>query len=242
MAQVESRLWWYRALHHLVAEAVFAHPRGRDARIVDAGCGTGGLLMFLRERGFHDLSGFDVSDEAVAICKKRGLPVQSGDLRHLDQIALPGLADAIVSNDTLYFFTAEDRKRILKRCARALAPNGLLIVNLPALRAFHGIHDVSVGIAHRFTKPEVQALVSSVGLRVERIIFWPFLLAPFIYAPRLAQRLRLQRDPNVQIRSDIDLPPAPLNRMLEVVTRLENAVLPWKPFGSSLFVVAKKLG
>ena len=242
MAQVESRLWWYRALHHLVASALRTHPSGREARIVDAGCGTGGLLMFLREHEYRCFSGFDVSTEAVAICEQRGLPVHVGDLRQLNHIITCGFADAIISNDTLYFFTAEERKRILKRCARALAPNGLLIVNLPALRAFHGIHDVSVGIAHRFTEPEVQALLSSTGLSVVRMIFWPFLLSPLIYAHRLAQRLRLQRDRNVQIRSDIDLPPAPLNRILEIVTRMENAILPWKPFGSSLFVVAKKLG
>jgi len=241
MAQVETRLWWYRALHHLVAAALATHPGGRDARIVDAGCGTGGLLIFLRERGYRCVSGFDVSTEAIAICKRRGLPAQAGNLHHLDQVIQPGQADALVSNDTLYFFTVEEREQILALCARALAPNGFLILNLPAARAFRGVHDVSVGITHRFSKSEVRTLVSSAGFSVVRMLFWPFLLSPVIYATRLRQRIRLQHCRDLQVRSDLDLPPAPLNRLLEVVTRMENKLLPWKPFGSSIFVVAKKL-
>ncbi len=241
MAEAESRLWWYRALHHLVARALARHPNRRQIRIVDAGCGTGGLLMFLREHGYLNLSGFDVSPEAVAICKQRGLPVQSGDLRQLDQMPMPRLADAIISNDTLYFFSSEEREQILKLCGQTLAPNGLLILNLPALRVFRGIHDVSVGIAHRFSKPEVQTLISSAGLSLEQMFYWPLFFSPFIYLIRLTQRIRLQRSRHVQVRSDIRLPPAPINCMMAMVARVENAVLPWKPFGSSLFVVAKKL-
>lgn len=240
MAQVETCLWWYRALHHLVAGALAKHGRGQDARIVDAGCGTGGLLMFLQARGYRNISGFDISPEAVAICGQRGLPVQSGDLLHLDQVVEPGIADVISSNDTLYFFTAAGRERILRLCCRALTPKGLLILNLPALRAFRGVHDLSVGIGHRFSGPEVRAMIAACGLSIVQMRYWPFFLSPIIYVNRLTQRVRLRYIRDLQVRSDIDHLPVPLSRLLEIATRMENAILPWKPFGSSLFVVAQK--
>jgi SAM-dependent methyltransferase len=240
MAEAETRLWWYRALHHLVVRALAKHPCGRQARVVDAGCGTGGLMMFLRECGYANLVGFDISPEAVAMTQQRGLSVQSGDLRHLNQIVPRESADAIVSNDTLYFFNADEQRHILNLCAQALAPGGLLILNLPALRAFRGVHDVSVGIARRFSEREVRALLSSTGLVMVRLCYWPFFLSPLIYARRLSQRLRLRRSSEVEVRSDVDLPPAPLNWTFEWLTRMENAALPWKPFGSSLFVTATK--
>lgn len=240
MAEAESRLWWYRALHHLVARALNSHPRGRETRILDAGCGTGGLLRFLRQRGYSHISGIDVSPEALAICLQHKLPAQRGDLRELSRMALPETPDAIISNDTLYFLTAEERQIFLQRCAGLLAPGGLLILNLPALECFRGIHDLSVGIRHRFSRGEVRTLLTSSGFTIAQLRFWPFLLSPAVYCLRLAQRCRLRHSASVPIRSDVALPPLFLNRILEMVTRIENTLLPWKPFGSSLFVVARK--
>ncbi|MCX6904992.1 MAG: class I SAM-dependent methyltransferase [Verrucomicrobia bacterium] len=242
MSEVERGHWWYRALHHLVRAALASHPRGSDARVVDAGCGTGGLLMFLRDRGYHHLSGFDLCSDAVARCRERGLVVQSGDLRQLEAAGGTPMADAIISNDTLYFFTPEKRRDILRRCWEALAARGLLVLNVPALPAFRGIHDLSVGIQHRFSRPEVARLLASAGFELVQVRFWPFLLSPFICSVRLSQRWRMRHGPGFKIKSDIDLPPAWLNRCLEGLTRLENAWLPWTPFGSSLFVVGRKAG
>ena len=240
MAQVECRLWWYRALHHLVADALARNHLGHNARVLDAGCGTGGLMIFLRDLGYCKLSGFDVSPEAVAVCQQRNLSVQAGDLRHMDHFCPPASAEVIVSNDTLYFFSAEERARILTSFLRTLVPEGWLILNVPALQAFRGIHDLSVGVSHRFSRSEMESLLASIGLRVQSIRYWPFLLSPLIYLKRFSQRVRLKGARAVEVRSDIDLPPRLLNHGLELITRLENALLPWKPFGSSLFIIAQK--
>lgn len=240
MAGVEARHWWYRALHQLVADALKLHPRGKNARIIDAGCGTGGLLSFLRARGCDNLSGFDLSPEAVRICHERGLPVQTGDLRDLNQLLPPRSAEVIVSNDTLYFFDHSEQSQLLNFCAQALAPGGLLVMNVPASNAFRGIHDLSVGIRHRFSAREIRQALASAQLDLARLRAWPFFLSPFIYLRRAAQRRLLERQPGTEIRSDIDLPHPPVNAALSLLTRLENRLMPWKPFGSSLFVVARK--
>jgi SAM-dependent methyltransferase len=207
---------------------------------VDAGCGTGGLLAALHERGYRNLFGCDVSPTAIAISEQRGLRVQQCDLIRVDRLPFPGCADAIVSNDTLYFFTREEQQRILRMFACHLAPGGLLIMNVPALRSFRGSHDLAVGIRHRFSRAEVRFLLHSAGFAPLSVRFWPFLLSPLIYLRRLGQRLQLRQGAPTAVRSDIDLPSLAMNGILEKITRLENALLPWKPFGSSLFAVATK--
>lgn len=128
MARAEGDLWWYRALHHLAADTLAGHPRGREARIVDAGCGTGGLLRFLQRHGYRQTAGFDLSPEAVRIGRERGLPVRQWDLRRLDQAVGPETVDALISNDTLCYFTPADQERMMGLFWQALAPGGLLII------------------------------------------------------------------------------------------------------------------
>ena len=43
MDAVEDHMWWYRALHRRLVAAL----AGRDGCVLDAGCGTGGLLARL---------------------------------------------------------------------------------------------------------------------------------------------------------------------------------------------------
>ena len=131
MAQAELSLWWYAALHQLTARALVSHPCGRGTRVLDAGCGTGGLLMFLQQKSYRNLSGFDVSPHAVRICRARGLPVQAGNLCELDHLAENETVEALISNDTLYFFPPDEQVKILRRCWQTLrSPLNLLIIFL----------------------------------------------------------------------------------------------------------------
>ena len=50
MDAAEDGMWWYRALHaHVIATLAKAPGLGPGCRVLDAGCGTGGLLMRLRQ-------------------------------------------------------------------------------------------------------------------------------------------------------------------------------------------------
>lgn len=240
MAHAERDHWWYRALHHLLLRRLEAHLPCKNGRILDAGCGTGGLLLFLRQHDYQNIFGYDISPWAVRICQDRGLPAGLGDLREFHRLIENETANAIISNDTLYFFTPQERISILQNFWNALTPGGLLLMNLPAMRGFRGIHDLSVGIQHRFSKEEISVALRSAGFDILQATYWPFLLSPFIYAARFWQRLHMAISADFEIQSDISSTPYFLNKGLEGITRLENAVLPVKPFGSSLFIVARK--
>jgi SAM-dependent methyltransferase len=240
MARVEQELWWYRCLHHLVLDSISRNVTGWDITIIDAGCGTGGLMLYLQERGYTNLKGFDLSAEAVRICRQRQLNVVHDNLLNIARRYSPASGDVIVSNDTLCFLDEDERIDLVQQCFQVLRPGGLLIVNLPALKHFRGIHDLSVGIKHRFSMREALSLFDSRQFLIVRVIYWPFLLSPIIYLARLLQRVKMQVIPSFEVRSDIDLPRPRPNRVLEGITRFENRWFPAKPFGSSLFLVAKK--
>src|SRR5262245_23559719 len=74
MRQVEDSYWWYAVLREAVAAEVKAQVAGRpEVRILDAGCGTGGMMETLRKQNasWH-VSGVDYSAEALEHTRKRG--------------------------------------------------------------------------------------------------------------------------------------------------------------------------
>ena len=115
-------------------------------------------------------------------------------------------------------------------------------MNLPALKAFGGIHDISVGIGSdsRFSKRKINNLVSKSNFHTTQLTYWPFLFSPLIFGVRFIQRLKLKFQKDTLIESDVEMPSPKINNLLFEVTQFEQKYLGWKPWGSSLFMVLKK--
>jgi len=240
MAEVERKHWWYRTLHCLVLDAIKKSYDSRDIAIIDAGCGTGGLLLGLIDKHYSNVMGFDLSYDAVDLCRAKGVNVVQHDLRRISELYPPDYADVIISNDTFYFFEMKWRVKILEQCFQVLKPNGLMLLNLPAGNAFRGIHDISVGIKQRFSKKDVRILFGQSKFQIIKTLYWPFFLSPLIFLERLRQRIMMRTNPAFKISSDIDMPSGLLNSLLARISSLENHILPVKPFGSSIFLVVQK--
>lgn len=54
---------------HILAEL----PVSKEAAILDIGCGYGQFLNRLKEMGYQNLTGIDISEEALKSCQKRGI-------------------------------------------------------------------------------------------------------------------------------------------------------------------------
>jgi hypothetical protein len=120
-----------------------------------------------------------------------------------------------------------------------LTEDGILIINYPALEAFKGIHDLSVGIDKRKNKRKLELLITESGYQIVHSEYWPFLLSPIIFLVRTYQKLKLKIRKNVKISSDISMPPDSLNKLFYYITKYEK-IISKKPWGSSLFIIAKK--
>ncbi len=77
-------------------------PRNRSVKILDVACGEGALLAFLKEKGYENISGFDISPQNVAICHQLGLiSVQQFDALQLSKFRSGQRFDVIFALDIL---------------------------------------------------------------------------------------------------------------------------------------------
>ena len=240
MAACEQQLWWYRCLHDLTLRKIKQNSTVSQPRVLDAGCGTGGLLLRLREKGYPDIRGFDLSADAVSYAKKSsGVPVDLLDITMLGDAYAKDSFDIITSHDIVCLLQEGQDKKALAQLLSVLKPGGLLLMNFPALKAFNGTHDMAVGIQKRYSKKVVKDLVGGMAT-IKDITYWPFLLSPGIFLTRVAQKIKLLFKGNRTIVSDVKMPPALLNHIFYKLTSLENKNIRLKPWGSSLFLVLQK--
>ena len=237
MRLVEDSYWWFLALRQHVAETVAEHASVAPA-ILDAGCGSGGMLQALR-RSFPDakLSGVDASDHALALTAER----QTGaDLRSARVEKLP-FADAqfdyVLSLDVLTHAEV-DVLEALAEARRVLKPGGRIIVNVAAFAFLRGAHDVAVEVDHRYTSTALRQLMVTAGFAVERLSYWNTAMFPAVVAVRWLSR----RASAGQARSDFRSLPRAANLALYRVALLElrAGARVSLPFGTSIFSVGRK--
>jgi ubiquinone/menaquinone biosynthesis C-methylase UbiE len=238
MREVEDRHWWFSGLRRLVMDAAIPMLAARrDARVLDAGCGTGGTMAMLRAATRATIVGVDLSPLAVAASRDRA----SGTVLRASPEALPfdgASFDLVTCLDVLYIAGLDDR-RAARELHRVLRPSGAVIVNLAAFEWLRGAHDVMVHTERRYTRERVRRLLTEAGFRVTRTTYWNATLFPILAAWRPITRL-LRSGASAQ--SDLAMPPASVNAALTMLVAGEARVsrrVPL-PFGSSVFAVAVK--
>lgn len=237
MAEVEEIHWWYKSLHQRVIHTLTKYGLGSESPILDAACGTGGLMLKLREAGFQSLQGFDFSEVAVQFCRSRGMEIGKHSLLEVKEVYPQGHFAGICSLDTLCYLEPPDWIKVTTGLADLLAPRGLLVFNLPSFSGFAGTHDLSVGIKRRFSKADLPRLYDPSRLELLEAHYWPFLLSPLIYLVRRLQRRALSRNPRLPLKSDLHFPVNWINRPLYLLTCLEYWLRLPCPWGSSLYLV-----
>lgn len=225
-------MWWYRAMHGHALRAL--EPLPAEARVLDAGCGTGGFLARLREaRPAAELYGVEYAQGAAArAAAKAGVHVACGTVN-----ALPfpeACFDAVTSLDVICHAGVEPSEA-LAEFHRVLRPGGLLVLNLPGHDWLKSAHDLRVHNARRFERAGTRSLLESAGFAAPDPRHWNSLLLPLM----VLQRKVLARGEDDA--SDVTPYPAWLDASLLAVCRLEAALLRAGlrfPAGGSLITTA----
>jgi SAM-dependent methyltransferase len=212
--------------------------------VLDAGCGTGenlGLLAELLAPSY--LGGFDLSEEAVALARRK---VPEADV-YVSDLCDPEIRadalDLLVSLDVVCIPGVERSVPGLRRLVERLRPGGLFVLNLPAYDWLYSEHDVAVHTSERFTLDGVRGLLERLGLDAARASHRLCMLLPLVAATRLPGARRARRK-GAEARSQLHGGAGPLASALFLATlRAENAWIARGgrlPFGSSVFAVGRK--
>lgn len=236
-ARLEDSHWWFVGRKRILREVLRLHVPGTTARILDVGCGTGGMLQMLAE--FGRAEGLDSSAQGLALCRDRlGPEVQL----HLGQ-----LPDGIPAGRTYNLVTAfdvlehiPDVVEALVAVRRALAPGGTLVCTVPAYQFLWSEHDDANHHQRRYTKRLLLEHLHAAGFEAGYTSYFNAgLLAP-IALVRFAQKLLRRQGPPGQ-HSDLEEVPPLVNRALTAFFSAERWVVPRLPFpcGVSLLAVAQ---
>jgi SAM-dependent methyltransferase len=235
MHALEGRLWWYRGLHGLMADQVRREVKAAAGPLLDAGCGTGGLLAALASRNPQPRRlGLEYDAIAAGLAaEKSGAGMVVGTV-----MALP-FADAslgaMISADVLPHRLV-DPSQALKEAYRCLESGGILILNLPAYGWMLSAHDRHVHSARRFTRRQAIGLVRAVGFEVRHTTYWNCLLFPVMVLRRMLTRWSAAG-------SDVRPFPAPVDWLFGALVGIERRLIGWGvslPFGGSVLLVARK--
>lgn len=231
-------MWWYRGLRTLVVQELtrVLARRSQTGPVLDAGCGTGGMLARLgTSLDGRPTIGLEYDAVAAALARnKSGRPVVAASV---DRMPLgDGTLCGYVSLDVLCH-GGVDPERAAKEARRCLKPGAIALFNLPAYGWMLSAHDRRVHNVRRFTRGQARALLAGHGFKILKATYWNTLLFPLMLLHRLTER--------ADADSDVRDFPRWLDAIFSTALAAERAILATGlplPFGGSLLIVAARDG
>ncbi len=248
MDAVEDRMWWYRALHAMVLRALIRTPAPPGLPLLDAGCGTGGLLRSIGEAmaagalPSRPLAGFDLMPEAVARARAK-VPGAELLLASVNDLPFASASLAAVISCDVLCHRAVDEARALAEVHRVLAPGGAVILNMPAHQWLFSAHDRRVHTRERYSRTKLAGRLQGAGFLVGEVVHWNSLLFPLMVVQRKLLSRGGEGDAAPQDRSDVAAFSPPIEAIFRTVTAAERRLIGLGlrfPVGGSLLAVAAK--
>ncbi|MBU4380848.1 class I SAM-dependent methyltransferase [Candidatus Parcubacteria bacterium] len=235
--RLETNYWLFIARRDAVINLIKKVDIGKTDKILDIGCSGGPLINLLKENGFMNIYGIDISVDAINLCKKRGInnvTVMDGT----KTLYKDGEFDTIIASDILEHLKDEDSA--LSEWYRLLKPNGKLILSVPALNSLWSGHDEINGHYRRYNKSSLIKRLEKAQFKLHKISYWNFTLFFPIYVLSMFQHLLPKNKSALKDRL-YELCPL-INGTLVALLKTENFFLKYinYPVGISIFTVWRK--
>jgi ubiquinone/menaquinone biosynthesis C-methylase UbiE len=238
---METAYWWFRGLHSILLDTLAHLKIDRNARLLDAGCGTGQNLVNIATNLECDVFGFDISPHAIPFWEQRVL--RRNCLASVNEVPFrDGMFDVVVSVDLLECDEV-DEHQALSELTRVIRPGGILVLVVPAYKwLMSPEHHKAVAASRRYTKTQLTTLVQRHNLEIIRMTSVFCALFPLIAAYRLALKSHSANNNN-QPRSELKMLHPAINESLSTIMKIERQFLRRVnlPFGSSILTTARKI-
>lgn len=141
-------------------------PHAKDIRIVDLACGHGTLIYCLKQLGYRNLEGIDISPEQVELAHALGITeIKNQDMQGFltDKAAA---FDVIFLMDVLEHLSKPELFDCLDQVSSALRPNGMVVIHVPNAEGIFGMRIRYGDVTHEncFTPQSIKQVLSACGI------------------------------------------------------------------------------
>ena len=226
--EMYERHWWFRTREDFLLRYLRENKLGCRGNALDVGCGDGLFLDRLSELGCQPF-GLEVDARLVSAETHKKHKIHIG---YLDSNFQPEEKfDLILMLDVLEHI--ENDVEALQHVRRCLAPDGVLVITVPAFSWLWTYHDDINHHFRRYTSKSLNRSVGAAGLSMN--------VSRYFYSWLIPLKLIVQWKEKLLgvSKATPKIPGKQMNRLFEGIARLEQNLtrrLP-VPAGSSLFAV-----
>ena len=250
LAQIEDRHFWFRSRNRIIATLAEQITRNwRDGyRVLEVGCGTGNVLRALEKacpRG--TVVGMDLFAEGLAFARTRtACSLVRGDI---EQPAFGVQFDLIGAFDVVEHLP--DDVRVFRSLQAMLKPGGILLLTVPARESLWSYFDEVAHHCRRYETGDLRRKLNMTGYEIEFLSEFMASTYPLFWLVRRIRSLRRQPQEHSSLELDrahsleeLQIVPV-INGLLTFILMQEAKLIRSRlvlPFGSSVLVVARRVG
>ena len=239
--ELEENFWWFVGMREITRSLLAPIISGSATLVLDAGCGTGGMMAQLtRYAAEQSIVGIDFSENALRFCVQR----QQQMLARASVSELPfadATFDLITSFDVLQHVPDGKDAIAIADFYRVLRPGGIAFVRVAAYQWMRSGHDDAIAVQRRYDLDELTAHLRNAGFIIRRATYANTLLFP------VAVMKRLIFTPAGRAHAESEVKPWSkgwrwLNGLLTVPLKIEALALRMinLPFGLSAICIGQK--
>lgn len=150
-------------------------------RVLDVGCGKGTFAREVKQARGSEVWGIELDPTAAAVAREHLDRVEVGDVDQCVEALPSSTFDCVVFNDVLEHLVHPDRT--LRRVARILAPQGVVVASIPNVRYIGNLYELLIkrdweyksgGILDRthlrfYTRKSLPRLFAAAGYELQRV-------------------------------------------------------------------------
>jgi SAM-dependent methyltransferase len=248
---LENRHWWHLGMRHIAANLIRSATSDQlYVRVLDAGCGTGGAMVWARDCiGAEIAVGVDISFEAIDHCHHRfDLPLAQGSTLELPFRS--DIFDLVICQDVLQHLpTNGSDLHALKEIHKVMRPGGFVLIRTNSRRGMWQANSDKDSDYQRYTLPEIVSRIRAAGFILKRATYANALPSLYTSAKRYVKLKFGRRNRHQHLYDGLDVRDTGsrqpwLNRILLWILKLEATFLltPDRKvvFGHSIFCLGMK--